>query len=160
MNVRSIEGYKKEGQLQRLVKDMRQDIWFLTETKLTRNIRFDGYLVQQTMGGHKGGCVTLVREQAVHQMRLVKTLGSYMNWTKVRLTNDTCWIHLISCYLEGGEQTYQKQRAERVAEVINDIIRQDKLATIIIGGDFNNHLPLMKHQLRPHNFEQAIMDGE
>ena len=45
MNVRSIEGYKKEGHLQRLVRDMRQDIWFLTETKLTRNIRFEGYYV-------------------------------------------------------------------------------------------------------------------
>ena len=144
MNVRSIEGYKKEGHLQRLVRDMRQDIWFLTETKLTRNIRFEGYYVQQTMGGHKGGCVTLVREQAVHQMRLVKTLGSYMNWTKVQLTDGTCWVHLISCYLEGGEQTYQQQRAERVVEVINDIRRQDRHATVIVGGDFNNHLPYMK----------------
>ena len=45
MNVRSIEGYKKEGLLQRLVKDIQQDIWFLTETKLTRNIRFDGFYV-------------------------------------------------------------------------------------------------------------------
>jgi hypothetical protein len=45
MNVRSIEGYKKEGHLQRLVRDVRQDIWFLTETKLTRNINFDGYYV-------------------------------------------------------------------------------------------------------------------
>jgi endonuclease/exonuclease/phosphatase (EEP) superfamily protein YafD len=83
-----------------------------------------------------------------------------MNWTKVQLTNDSCWIHLISCYLEGGEQTHQRQRAERVAEVIDDILRQDKLATIIVGGDFNNHLPLMKQQLKPHKFEQAINDGE
>ena len=113
------------------MKDTHQDIWFLTETKLTRNIRFEGYYVKQTIGGHKDGCVTLVREQAVHQMRLVKTLGAYMNWTKVQLTNDTCWVHLISCYLEGGEQTYQRQRAERVTDVISDIIRQDKLATII-----------------------------
>ena len=96
------------------------------------------------MGGHKGGCVTLVRQQAVHQMRLVKTLGAYMNWTKVQLTDGTCWVHLISCYLEGGEQTYQQQRVERVVEVINDIKRQDRHATVIVGNDFNNHLPYMK----------------
>ena len=77
-------------------------------------------------------------------MRLVKTLGSYMNSTKVQLTDGTCWVHLISCYLEGGEQTYQHQRAERVVEVINDIKRQDRHATVIVGGDFNNHLPFMK----------------
>ena len=47
-----------------------------------------------------------------------------------------------------------------MAEVIDDILRQDKLATIIVGGYFNNHLPLMKHQLKPPKFEQALNDGE
>ena len=93
-------------------------------------------------------------------MKLMKTLGAYFNWTKVQLRDGADLIHLISCYLEGGEQTYQLERAQRISEVIKDILRQDKHSTVIVGGDFNNHLPTVRSNLVQLGFEVAIADGQ
>ena len=103
MNVRSVEGKRKQEQLQQAISGMCVDIWLLSETKLTKAAHFEGYFIQQTTSSTKGGCVTLVDRRKITRMKLVKTLGEYFNWTKVQLRDGTGWIHLISCYLEGGE---------------------------------------------------------
>ena len=79
MNMRSIEGKRKQEQLQQTISGMGVDIWLLSETKLTRTAHFEGYFIQQTTSSSKGGCVTLVDRRKIHRMKLVKTLGAYFN---------------------------------------------------------------------------------
>ena len=46
-----------------------------------------------------------------------------------------------------------------MADLIDDILRQDKLATIIIGGDFNNHLPHVETECLRLDMHKAFDDG-
>jgi predicted SpoU family rRNA methylase len=79
------------------------------------------------------------------QTSLVKALGTYLVWS--RLTTTKGDIHLLNCYLEGGEAVHLKQRALRIADIIGDIIRQDYNATIVVCGDFNNQMPIKRRHL-------------
>ena len=65
-------------------------------------------------------------------------------------------IHLLNCYLEGGEAVHLKQRALRITDIISDIIRQDYNATIVVCDDFNNHMPIMRRQLIIHGLTTAL----
>ena len=39
-------------------------------------------------------------------------------------------------------------------------MRQDKNSTVIVGGDFNNHLPTVRSNLVQLGFESAIADSQ
>ncbi len=51
---------------------------------------------------------------------------------------------------------YAKQRAQRVCEVVQDILRQDENAAIVVCGDFNNHLEMVSGVLHSLNFISGI----
>jgi hypothetical protein len=51
----------------------------------------------------------------------VKSLGTYLCW--VRVTTGECEVQVLNCYLEPGEQVYQKERVKRVSDIIKDILR-------------------------------------
>jgi endonuclease/exonuclease/phosphatase family metal-dependent hydrolase len=44
----------------------------------------------------------------------------------------------------------------RVCEVVQDILRQDENAAIVVCGDFNNHLEVVSNALHSMNFVSAI----
>ena len=46
MNVRSVDGKRKQEQLQQAISGMGVDIWLLSETKLTKAAHFEGYFIQ------------------------------------------------------------------------------------------------------------------
>ena len=45
MNVRSVDGKRKQEQLQQAISGMGVDIWLLSETKLTKAAHFEGYFI-------------------------------------------------------------------------------------------------------------------
>ena len=55
------------------------------------------------------------------RMTLVKSLGTYLCW--VRVSTGDSEMQVLNCYLEPGEQVFQKERAKRVADIIKDIVR-------------------------------------
>ena len=65
-------------------------------------------------------------------------------------------IQLLNCYLEPGDQQFQKDRAKRVTDIIKDIIKQDVNANIVVSGDFNNHINHMYQQLHFLGFQRAL----
>ncbi len=65
-------------------------------------------------------------------------------------------IHLLNCYLEGGEAVHLNQRAIRITDIIGDIIRQDYNAMIVVYGDFNNHMPIIRRHLIIQGFTSAF----
>ena len=50
-----------------------------------------------------------------------ESLGTYLCW--VRVTTGECEVQVLNCYLEPGEQVYQKERVKRVTDIIKDILR-------------------------------------
>ena len=88
-----------------------------------------------------GGCWTAATNKV--KLSLVKALGTYLCW--VRLTTGNREVQILNCYLEPGEQTFQKERARRITEIVDDIYRQDFISSVVVCGDFNNH---MKHMQR------------
>ena len=87
-------------------------------------------------------------------MTLVKALGTYLCWT--RITTGRHVIQLLNCYLEPGDQQFQKDRAKRVTDIVKDIIKQDANANIVVSGDFNNHINHMYQQLHFLGFQRAL----
>jgi hypothetical protein len=55
------------------------------------------------------------------RMTLVKSLGTYLCW--VRVSTGDSEVQVLNCYLEPGEQVFQKERAKRVTDIIKDIVR-------------------------------------
>ena len=51
---------------------------------------------------------------------------------------------------------YAKQRAQRVCEVVQDILRQDENAAIVVCGDFNNHIEMVSGVLHSMNFVSGV----
>ena len=86
-------------------------------------------------------------------MTLVKALGTYLCWT--RITTGRPVIQLLNCYLEPGDQQFQKDRAKRVTDIVKDIIKQDANANIVVSGDFNNHINHMYQQLHFLGFQRV-----
>jgi len=46
-------------------------------------------------------------------------------------------VHILNTYLEPGQESFVIKRAETVANLAKDIIKQDPAAKIILGGDLN-----------------------
>ena len=74
----------------------------------------------------------------------------------MRLTTGRHEVQIINCYLEPGEQQFQKDRAKRVTDIVRDIIKQDANAAVVVCGDFNNHIHHMYQQMHGMGFEHAM----
>jgi hypothetical protein len=46
-------------------------------------------------------------------------------------------VHILNVYLEPGHESFVVQRADKVTQLVKDIVRQDPAAKIIVGGDVN-----------------------
>ena len=131
-NVRGINKEKKQRYLNWLVGEERPDIVMFNETKLMSTLYLDGYFSHQTLLKRSGGCITFSN---LMNHRMVKALGTYLNWTKVLLGGEE--VHILNVYLEPGLESFVGKRADTVVSLIRSIIKQDGTAKIIIGGDLN-----------------------
>ena len=131
-NVRGINKEKKQRYLDWLVGEERPDIVMFNETKLMSTLYLDGYFSHQTLLKRSGGCITFSN---LKNHRMVKALGTYLNWTKALLGGEE--IHILNVYLEPGLESFVGKRADTVVSLIRSIIKQDGTAKIIIGGDLN-----------------------
>jgi hypothetical protein len=73
-------------------------------------------------------------------MSLVKSLGTYLCWTRV--TTRRYKMQVLNCYLEPGQEPFKAERAKRITDIIKKFIKQDAEAAIVVCGDFNNHIHL------------------
>ena len=99
-----------------------------------------------------GGCWTAATNKV--KLSLVKSLGTYLCW--VRLSTGNREVQILNCYLEPGEQTFQKERARRITEIVDDIYRQDANASVVVCDDFNNHMKHMQTELVRKGFSWAM----
>ena len=86
-------------------------------------------------------------------LTLVKAFGTYLCW--VRLTTGKHEVQILNCDLEPGNEPFKAERANRVTDIIKDIIKQDADAAIVVCGDFNNHIHYMYREMHFLNFTMA-----
>jgi exonuclease III len=117
-NVRGINAPKKQQYLDWLIGQQRPDIVMFNETKLMTTLYLEGYNSHQTLYKRSGGCLTLSN---IKGHKRVKTLGTYLSWTKVPLGGEE--LHILNLYLEPGNEKFVVKRADTVISLIKDIIR-------------------------------------
>jgi len=98
-----------------------------------------------------GGCITFSNLKG---HKKVKALGTYLNWTKVLLGGEE--VHILSTYLEPGQESFVGKRADMVVNLAKDIIKQDQGAKIIIGGDLNGQITKLHTFLTAAGFTPAL----
>ena len=111
------------------------DVAMLTETRLTKPLWIDGLHMCQTMYQKKGGCVTASN---VTGHKRVKQLGTYLSWSKIPTKEGE--IQLVTCYIEPGDTETTRERTDKAIAVVQDMVRQDRNARIVLGGDINGQL--------------------
>ena len=131
-NFRGLNAPKKQQYLDWLISEQKPDIVMFNETKLTSQLYLGGYFGHQTLMKRSGGCITFSNLKG---HKKVKALGTYLNWTKVLLGGEE--MHILNTYLEPGQESFIIKRADTVANLAKDIIKQDPAAKIILGGDLN-----------------------
>ena len=119
LNIRCFNTEAKQEVIGDLITKEKVDLVCLNETKLQMPLYFSNYWSHQTMLQRNGGCWTAATNKV--RMTLVKSLGTYLCW--VRVTTGECEVQVLNCYLEPGEQVYQKERVKRVTDIIKDILR-------------------------------------
>ena len=107
----------------------------LTETRLNRTFRMDGMRVCQTCYQTKGGCLTA---SSMSSHRRVKQLGTYLSWSKILTTEGE--VQLLTCYIEPGDNKTTRERTDKVVALVQDMVKQDRNARILLGGDINGQL--------------------
>ena len=127
-NVRGINAVKKQQYLDWLIREQRPDIVLFNETKLTSPLYLDGYVSHQTLFKRSGGRITFSNLKG---HKKVKALGTYLNWSKVLLGGEE--VHILNVYLEPGHEKFVVQRADKVIQLVNDIVRLDSTAKVIVG---------------------------
>jgi exonuclease III len=153
-NVRGINAAKKQQYLDWLIREQRPDIVLLNETKLTSPLYLNGYVSHQTLLKHSGGCLTFSNLKGYKK---VKALGTYLNWSKVLLGGEE--VHILNVYLEPGNEKFVVQRADKVIQLVKDILRQDLAAKVIIGGDVNGMFNKVNTSLLVAGFSPALIQG-
>ena len=101
-----------------------------------------------------GGCI-IFSNLTGH--RKVKALGTYLNWTKFQLGGEE--VHALNVYLQPGNESVVKKRADAEVNLTKDIIRQDQSAKIVVGGDLNGQLKRVSTQLIASGFMPALRLG-
>ena len=152
LNVRGFNSEEKQQVIGNLILQNEFHLVCLNETKLTTPVFLDNYWSHQTMLQRSGGAWTAATNKV--KLKLVKALGTYLCW--VRVTTGKQELQVLNCYLEPGKEPFHAERAKRVTDIIKDIIRQDADASIIVCGDFNNHIHHMYRELHSLKFTRAL----
>ena len=150
-NVRGLNTKQKQHLVIDAIRQERVDVAMLTETRLTRPFWMDGMHVCQTMYQKKGGCLTA---SSMSSHRRVKQLGTYLSWSKISTTEGE--VQLLTCYIEPGDNKTTRERADTVVAVVQDMIRQDRNARILVGGDINGQLENLHSQLVKVGFRAGL----
>jgi hypothetical protein len=119
LNVRGFNSEEKQQVIGNLILQNEFHLVCLNETKLTTPVFLDNYWSHQTMLQRNGGAWTAATNKV--KLTLVKAVGTYLCW--VRVTTGKQEPQVLNCYLEPGEQVYQKERVKRVTDIIKDILR-------------------------------------
>ena len=119
LNIRGFNTEAKQEVIGNLIQREAPHLICLNETKLQIPLYLNNYWSHQTMLQRNGG--SWVAASTKMRLTLVKALGTYLCWVRVQ-TGD-CEVQLLNCYLEPGEQQFQKERAVRVTDIIKDILR-------------------------------------
>ena len=152
LNIRGFNGEEKQQAIGELIHQEKPHVMCLNETKLTIPIYLDNYWSHQTVLQRNGG--TWVAATNKVNMTLVKSLGTYLCWTRV--TTGRYAVQVLSCYLEPGQEPFKVERAKRVTDIIKDIIKQDADAAIVVFGDFKNHINYIYRELNLLQFKYAV----
>ena len=62
-------------------------------------------------------------------------------------------------YLKPGHEKFVVQRADKVIQLVKDILRQDPAAKVIIGGDVNGMFNKVNTSLLVAGFSPALIQG-
>ena len=117
-NVRGINAAKKQQYLDRFISEHRPDIVLFNETKLTSPLYLNGYVSHQTLIKRSGGCLTFSNLKG---HKKVMALGTYRNWSKMLLGGEE--VHILNVYLEPGHEKFVIQRADKVIQLVKEILR-------------------------------------
>jgi hypothetical protein len=96
LNIRGFNGEEKQQAIGELIHHENFHVVCLNETKLTIPVYLDNYWSHQTMLHRNGGTWTAATNKV--NMSLVKSLGTYLCWTRV--TTGKHVVQLLNCYLE------------------------------------------------------------
>ena len=61
--------------------------------------------------------------------------------------------------MEPGDTEVTRERTERIVAIVKDMIRQDRSARIILGGDINGQLANLHKQLSKCGFRAGLEPG-
>ena len=152
LNIRGLNSAAKQLAIDKVVNEVHPHVICLNETKLQYELYLDNFWYHQTMHQRHGGCWTAASTNT--RLNLVKALGTYLCWT--RLTTGSKQVQILNCYLQPGEEEHLKQRATRVTDIVRDILRQDAKASVVVCGDFNNHMHHITSELTKCGFKSAL----
>ena len=68
-------------------------------------------------------------------------------------------IQLLGLYIEPGDNKITRERADKAVAIIQDMIRQDHDAHIVVGGDLNAQLNILHDRLNRLSFRPGLMPG-
>ena len=154
-NTRGLNNIQKLKNLTHDLSILKPDVLSLSETRLTKNIWLAGYRTSQTLKNSKGGCLLATNNQ---RMKKIKSLGTYLNWSSVPFQDIP--LHIFTCYLEPLNHANITERSNKILSLIENLIKRDKLARIIVVGDFNHQLPLFKQRLNNIGVRQLLDDSK
>jgi hypothetical protein len=65
----------------------------------------------------------------------------------------------LGLYIEPGDTKVTRERVDKAAAIIQDMIRQDRDAHIVVGGDLNAWLSNLHNKLERLGFRPGITPG-
>jgi endonuclease/exonuclease/phosphatase (EEP) superfamily protein YafD len=68
-------------------------------------------------------------------------------------------IQLLGLYIEPGDTKVTRGRVDKAVAIIQDMIRQDRDARIVVGGDLNAQLNNLQDRLDRLGFRPGITPG-
>ena len=126
----------------------------LSEVKLSKKFKIDGWASGQTRFSRHGGC--WVGSKLDH-CKHIKSLDTNITWFSVAI--DYVPIHIISCYLQPQDRRHTTESINRLLFIIEDVTRRIPSSRFIILGNFNENRQEVERVLRSKNFAPLIIDG-
>ena len=107
-------------------------IIILTETKLTKRFKLEGWKHSQTKWARNGGCQAATN---FPHNKHIKSLRTNINWFAVTL--DRVPVHFITCYLQPWDQRHTRKTLRRLLHIIDEVNERISSSRFIFAGDFN-----------------------
>ena len=80
-----------------------------------------------------------------------------MSWTNINTEEGE--IQLLCCYIEPGDNEVTRGRLDKITSIVQDMIRQDRNARIILGGDINAQVNNLHERLTKMGFTPGLEEG-